>query len=94
MYICLPHVTITVIGANESQYAALVESMSMPSLPASRICFSTSEGILLLREVTLQEQLFARPSPDWEKVAVNLSNNCDHLYGITLVAANEKHWHS
>ena len=37
-----------------------------------------------------REQPFARASPAWEKVAVNLSDNCDHLRGITARTAKER----
>ena len=57
---------------------------------ASRIRFGTSEDILLLREVTVHEQPFARASPAREEVAANLSDNCDRLRGITARAAKER----
>ena len=60
---------------------------SSTSMIASRIQFSTSEDILLLREVTFHEQPFTRASPVWEEVAAKLSDNCDRLRGITARAA-------
>ena len=63
---------------------------SSTSMIASRICFSTSEDILLLCKVTVYEELFARASPAWEEVAPNLSDNCDCLRGITARAAKER----
>ena len=60
------------------------------TFPASRICFYTSEDILLLREVTVHEQPFVRGSPAREEVAANLSDDCKHLQGITACTARER----
>ena len=78
-------------AASSTPFSLASESTtSSTSLIASRIRFGTSEDILLLREVTVHEQPFARASPTWEEVAANLSDNCDRLRGITARAAKER----
>ena len=57
---------------------------------ASILWCHTSEDILLLREVTVHEQPFARGSPAWEEVAANLSDDCERLLGTTARTTRER----